>query len=105
MKQILAGIGGLILIIGTCWGVFTYLDRYALCEDVKKVDQKVDKAYQMMEYKFKDLQLESKEKRIYEIEQKVGKVPKDPIVRETLEQLKRDKDKIEREMKKMEEKK
>jgi hypothetical protein len=46
MKQILTGIGGLILIIGTCWGVFTYLERYALCEDVKKVEQRLEQKIQ-----------------------------------------------------------
>ena len=116
MQKILAIIGGLILITGFIWGVFTYLERYALCEDVKKVDQKVgedvkkvdhkvDKMMEMMQYSFKEFQLESKEKRISEIEKKAGKSPKDPIVAETLEQLRKDKVKLEKEMRKIEEKK
>ena len=105
MQKILAIIGGLILITGFIWGIFTYLERYALCEDVKKVDQKVEKTMEMMQYSFKEFQLESKEKRISEIEKKAGKSPKDPIVAETLEQLRKDKVKLEKEMRKIEEKK
>ena len=105
MQKILAIIGGLILITGFIWGVFTYLERYALCEDVKKVDQKVDKTMEMMQYSFKEFQLESKEKRISDIEKKAGKSPRDPLVLETLEQLRKDKVKLEKEMRKIEEKK
>lgn len=116
MKEKLAIIVTLIVITAACWGVFTYLERYALCEDVKKgdqkvdsdvkkVDQKVDKMMEMMNYSFKEFQLESKEKRISEIEKKAGKSPKDPIVAETLEQLRKDKVKLEKEMRKIEEKK
>lgn len=113
MKEKLALIGVLILIAGACYGVFTYWDKnFARCEDVKKVDQKVektdqkvDKTLQIMDYKFKALQLETKEDRIYKIEEKAGKVPKDQIVAETLEKLKREREQILREMDKMEKEK
>ncbi len=104
MKEKLAIIGGLIMIIGACYGVFTYLGKYALCEDVQKVEQKVDKTLQLMEYKFKAIQLETIENRIDKIEDRSGKNPKDPAERERLKQLERDREKVEREMKVMEKK-
>lgn len=46
MKEKLAIIVIFIGIIGACWGAFVYLNRYALCEDVKKVEQKLEQKIQ-----------------------------------------------------------
>jgi hypothetical protein len=97
MKEKLAVIGALILIAGTCYGVFTYLGRYALCEDVKKIDQKVDKTQQIMEYKFKAIQLETIENRIYRAKEEVGKNPT-KADKDKLHDLEQDKKKVLMEM-------
>jgi choline-glycine betaine transporter len=44
--KILAGIGTIIVLLAFCWGIFTYLERYALCEDVKKVGQRLEQKIQ-----------------------------------------------------------
>ncbi len=99
MKEFIA----VLTIVGMCFGAWFYIDgKKADCADVQKVDQKADKIMKMMDYKFLALQLETKEDRIYKIEEQSGKVPKDKSARESLEKLKREKGRIMREMEKME---
>jgi len=91
------------MIIGACYGAFTYLGKYALCEDVKKVEQKVDKTMEIMEYKFKAIQLETIEDRIYRARERAGKNPTQTD-KDRMNELERDREKVEREMKVMEKK-
>jgi len=97
MKEKLAIIGALIAISVACWGVFTYLEKYALCEDVKKIEQKMDKGQQIMEYKFKAIQLETIENRIYRAKEDAGKNPT-KTDKDKLHDLEQDKKKVEMEL-------
>jgi hypothetical protein len=99
MKEIIAA----LTIVSICFGAWFYVDnKKADCADVQKVDQKADKIMKMMDYKFLALQLETKEDRIFRIEEQSGKIPKDKSARESLEKLKQEKAKILREMEIME---
>jgi hypothetical protein len=100
-------------ILASVWGIFTYIGTLARCEDVKavdqkidkminKIDQKIDKSLKTMDYQFKVIQLKAKEDQIYEIERKYGKDPKDPVEKDHLERLKRERDQLLREMKVLE---
>jgi len=104
-------IGIILSILIATWGAFTYLDRFATCEEVrkveegvKKVDQKADKTLEIMEYKFRAIQLETIENRIGRIKDSSGDMPKDPKERERLRELEQDRKRIERELRIAEEK-
>jgi hypothetical protein len=127
IKQILWGIGIIFSLFLTCYGVFTYLDQFARCETVQKVDQKIDKAMEMMQQKqdkqmenmkqehkkeielmdFKLLSLELKqvEEQIYQIEKNYTSTPKDPVKKADLERFKRRREEILAEQKVLREKK
>ena len=109
MSKILIGIGVVFGLLVTCWGGFTYLERYALCGEVQKMDQKMDKAIEMMEkktekminyfdYKFLTAELKATEERIYEKEKEIAKNPNDLVKKAELENLKRKRDQIIRDM-------
>ncbi len=109
MSKILTGIGAVIVILIACWGVFTYLEKYALCAEVSKMDQKMDKAIEMMDmktnkmmeffdYKFLAAELKSVEERIYEKEKEIAKNPTDGVKKAELDKLKRDRENLLREM-------
>ena len=109
MKEKLAVIITLIVIAGACYGVFTYLEKYALCEDVKKVEEKTDKQIQMiekktegvqkqMDYKFKAIDLKTTEDRIYDMEKRYSKAPKDSVKQADLDKLRREREQILRDM-------
>ena len=112
-EKILAVIAffGLVAMI---WGVFTYLERFALCETTNKqfemmkqtqqkqmeyFDQKTEKMQQLFDYKLKDMELKSVEEQIYRIEKEFGTSPKDPTKKADLERLRREREKIMQEMK------
>jgi pyruvate/2-oxoacid:ferredoxin oxidoreductase beta subunit len=127
LKQVLIGIGVIFGLLVTCWGGFTYLDQYARCETVQKLDQKIDKGMEMMkeqqqksmdildqksksserEFDFKLLGLELKqlEEQIYQMEKNYTSTPKDPIKRADLERMKRRRDAILIEQQSLKEKK
>ncbi len=98
MKEKLGIIIAILVIFGACWGGFTYLEKYALCEDVKKVEQKTDKMMQIMELKFKAIDLKTTEDRIYDMEKRYGKSPSDSSKQADLEKLRREREQTLREM-------
>ncbi len=109
MKEKLAVVVIIIGLIAGVWKGFTYLERYALCAEVSKMDQKMDKAIEMMDkktnkmieffdYKFLAAELKSLEERIYEKEKELAKNPKDLIKKAELEQLKRQREQVIRDM-------
>lgn len=103
MKYFIA-IGIVFGLLISCWGVFTYLEKYALCEDMKKLDQKVDKGQQIMEYKFKAIQLETIENRIYRAKEDAGKSPT-KADKDKLHDLEQDKKKVEMELEEIKDRK
>ena len=116
MKQILTGIGIILGLLVTCWAGFTYLEKYALCAEVSKMDQKMDKAMKMMDqktdmmmlyfdFKFLAAELKSLEERIYEKEKELAKNPNDGVKKAELDKLKRDRETLLREMDGIKEKK
>ena len=109
MKQIFIGIGVVLGVLVTVWGGFEYLEKYALCGEVQKMDQKMDKAIEMLEkktekmveyfdYKFLVAELKTVEERIYEKEKEIAKSPNDLVKRAELESLKRQREQIVRDM-------
>ena len=98
MKDKLSLIIVLVAIFSISFGIFTYLGRYALCEDVKRVEQKTDKMMQIMDYKFKYMELKTTEERIYNIEKRYGVNPRDQNKKAELEKLRREREQILREM-------
>lgn len=98
MKEKLAVIGALVLIIGTCFGVYFYAEsRYALSEELKQTQQR-------LEYKIISDQVRSVQDRIWKIWDRCGKDPKDLTVREELRQLEESKVEMNRNLKDMEKK-
>ena len=107
--KIFSAIGVVLVLLVTVWGSFEYLERFALCGEVQKVDQKMDKAIEMLDkktekmilyfdYKFLAAELKSKEERIYEKEKEIAKNPNDLVKKAELENLKRERDQIIRDM-------
>ena len=103
MKEKLAVIGSLVFLLITAFGVNSHFEsRFALAQHLQKAEQKIDKAIQIMDYKFKSLQSQSLQDRIWKIEDRYGKNPNDPTVRDTLRKLYQEKEQIDRELKVME---
>ena len=105
MKDKLAVIVIIIGLAGSCYGFFTFMERYALCETVDKVTQKFEKAMEqmdqrqqksmeIMDYKLLALELKQIEEQIYQIEKNFGSTPKDPVKKADLERLKRRREEI-----------
>jgi len=116
LKDKLIIIGLILGLVATCYGIFTYLERYALCETVDKVTQKFDKAMEQMDirqqkqmdlidYKLLALELKQVEEQIYQIEKNFGSTPKDPVKKADLERLKRRREEILIEQRTLKEKK
>jgi hypothetical protein len=93
MKEKLAVIGALIVIIGTCFGVYFFAEnRYALSQEVKKdiqeIKQTQEKESKRLDYKILSDQLRSVQDRIWKIKDRYeNKPPKDPTVKEELREL------------------
>jgi len=98
-------IGLVFGLVATCYGVFTYLERYASCESVDKVVQKFEKAMEqmdirqqksmdLMDYKLLAYELKQVEEQIYQIEKNFGQSPSDPIKKADLERHKRRREEI-----------
>ena len=105
MKDKLAVIVIIIGLAGSCYGFFTFMERYALCETVDKVTQKFEKAMEqmdqrqqksmeIMDYKLLALELKQVEEQIYQLEKNFGATPKDPAKKADLERLKRRREEI-----------
>lgn len=100
MKEKLSVIAALVILLGTAFSVYFYFEnRYALAQALQKTDQKVDKSIKTMDYNFKSLQSESLQSRIWKIEDRYGKDPKDPVIKETLRKLYLDKEKVDKQIK------
>lgn len=100
MKEKLSIIAALVILLGTAFSVYFYFEnRYALAQALQKTDQKVDKSIKAMDYKFKSLQSDSLQDRIWKIEDRYGKDPKDPVIKETLRKLYLDKEKVDKQLK------
>ena len=113
-KLIIIGLVTSLLVL--CWGVFTYLEKYALCETVDKVVQKFEKAMEqmdirqqkqmdLMDYKLLAYELKQTEEQIYQIEKNYGQAPSDPGKKADLERLKRRREEILIEQRTLKEKK
>ncbi len=127
MNKPLTMILGAIAILAAVWGAFTYLDQYALCEDVKKVDAKIDKTAQQAEEKhqkameimttnqmetmkimnfgFFSIQLKDLDGRIDRQEQVVKKEPRNENAKQVLYELRQDRKKVVEQMDGLKEKK
>jgi len=116
IKQILAGIGIIFVLLVTVWQSFTYLEKYALCAEVDKKIERVDKQIELIQqenkkqmdilekksnkmeryFDLKFLQEELKQVReqIEQMERDYGVVPKDQVKRADLERLKRKREEL-----------
>jgi len=55
MKKLLGPIGGLLAIIMVIFGVYFYIEeRYALCENLKKLEQRLD--YKVLSDQYQSIQ-------------------------------------------------
>jgi hypothetical protein len=116
IKQILAGIGVIFVLLVTVWQSFDYLGKYALCAEVDKKIERVDKQIELIQqenkkqmeilekksnkmeqyFDLKFLQAELKQVReqIEQMERDYGMVPKDQVKRADLERLKRKREEL-----------
>ena len=99
MKEKVAVIGSLVLLIGVCFSVYFYFEsRYALSQELKQTQQR-------LEYKIISDQLQSVQDRIWKVQDRCeSNVPKDPTVKEELRQLEKTKDDLKGKLDKMEKK-
>ncbi len=98
MKEKLTAIIAILTIIGIVFGVYFYIEnRYALAEELKKTQQRLD--YKILTDKFDAIQ-----ERIWKIKERSGEKPRDKTIKEELQKLESDKEllktKIEAEEKK-----
>jgi len=82
---------GLLAIFGTSWGVWSYLGRYALCADLKAVEQRLD-------YKIVSDQSQSIQQRIWTLEDRYKGRQMPPSVLEEYRKLLEEKKKAEYKM-------
>ena len=113
MRQILAGIGALILIVGTCFSVYFYFEtKYAHASDLKKAMEVMQKIETRLDSKIIEDRLTNVRKDIYEIEDRYCPDKSKPctekdmpeLVRKRYRELKIEKDKLEKEVKDKEKK-
>jgi len=95
MKTIIS----LLTIIGICFGAYIYIEnRYALSEEVKKIEQRLD-------YKITSDQIQSKQQRIWGLEDRYPNKSKMPeTVKEEYRQLEVDKSVLEKKLEVLEKK-
>jgi len=74
------------------------MERYALCADVSKIEQKYD-------YKFKVIEIKGVNERIWQLEDRLKKNPNDKSAQEELKKLKEDKAIMNEELKQLGKKK
>ncbi len=98
MKEKLAAIIAILTIIGIIFGVYFYIEnRYALAEELKKTQQRLD-------YKIISDQFQAIQERIWKIKDRVGEKPKDQTIKEELQKLESDKKSLEMKIDVMEKK-
>jgi len=92
MKTIIA----LLTIIGFTFGAYFYIeDRYARCEDVRKVEKRLD-------YKIVSDQLQAVQQRIWQIEDRFKKKEMDATTKEEMRELGMKKEELTRKIKVLE---
>jgi len=95
MKTLLA----ILVILGAFFGAYQYIDsRYALSADVISTQRMIQKLEMRLDQKMLLDQLKGVQDRIWAIEDRCGKEPKDPTVREELRKLYEEKRQIEKEL-------
>jgi hypothetical protein len=116
LKDKLITVGLIFGLLATCYGIFTYLERYASCETVDRVvqtfekqmkmmDERQQKSMDLMDYKLLAYELKQTEEQIYQIEKNYGQSPSDPVKKADLERLKRRREEILIEQRTLKEKK
>lgn len=81
MKEKIATTIGILTIIGIVFGGYFWIEnRYALSEELRKIEQRLD-------YKIISDQIQSIQDRIWKIIDRSGSRPKDAIIKEELRQL------------------
>ena len=96
LKGILGVIGGLILLIGTCFGIYFFFEsRYALAEELEKTKAR-------LEYKIQEDRMNALRERIWRVEDRLEDSGRraTEIEKEELRKLKAEKEKIESGLKK-----
>lgn len=92
-------IGGILVILAASFGAWFFIDgKKADCEDVQKVEQKVEGIQKQMDFKFKHLELKTVEERIYDTEKRYGSTPTSSEKKADLEKLRREREQVIREM-------
>jgi len=95
MKTFLA----ILFILGAFFGAYQYIDnRYALSANLGATQKAMERLEQRLDQKMLSDQLKSIQDRIWKIEDRCGKEPKDPTVREELRKLYEEKRQIEGEL-------
>lgn len=107
MKEKLAIIGALILIIGACFGVYFHFDKeFAHAGDMKKAMEVIQKIETRLDYKIIEDRLTNVRKDIYAIEDRYCPDKSQPctekdmpeIVRTRYRELRLERDKLEKEL-------
>ena len=105
VKEKIAVAISICVLFGIAWGAFSYLGDKASCEDVKKLDAKIDKTAQqsdakfqktmdIMDLKFLSIQLQDLDGRIDRQEQVVKKEPRNENAKQVLYELRQDRKKV-----------
>jgi hypothetical protein len=108
MKEKIGLIVALIMIIGTCFGVFFYFEKeYAHAGDMMKAMEVIKKVGDRLDFKITEDRLTNVRKDIYEIEDRYCPDKSKPctekdmpeLVRKRYRELKTEKEKLEKELK------
>ncbi len=92
MKEKLAVIGALILIIGTCFAVYFYFEkRYCLAEDFQRFAQST-------KYELKSNQIEKDNERVWQLQREIRNDPQNEPAREQLQREEETKKRHEKEL-------
>ena len=93
MKTILA----ILVILGAFFGSYRYIDtRYALCADVTQTQRAIQKLEERLDQKILYDKLQAIQERIWKIEDRSGKEPKDELIKHELRKLHEEKKQIEK---------
>ena len=114
--QILTGVGVVIVLLAAVWAPFTYLEKYALCanvdkqveridrqmemmkeiqkKEIEKIDQKTEQQKVLFRFELNALELKQVSEQIESIERVYGTPPKDQVKRADLESLKRKREEL-----------
>ena len=96
LKELITSITAILILFGMIFGVYKYIDtRYALAEEVKKVEKRLD-------YKILSDQYNAIQQRIWTIQDRFQKKPMDQTTTDELRKLEQGKGEIQNKMDKME---